>query len=563
MMNWKLFSTVGLGAILLLAAAAIVLVVPPVMGRGILAQISHATGWQMTGAKNARLIFTPQLAIVISDAQVAGDKVTATVPELLVPIDWVDLITLFPKPSSFVLKDSSWVLHSSSVGPANAGKSDQDRAASRLPAITITFDGGDISRQDNDGTSTTLAQKLLASVVVRDDESADVEGSAEITGARTHFETTVTSVSRLFAEGSPVEASLDAAGASLAFSGRARIDRSVDLAGTIAFHGPDIKKLFRITGQPQDWLRDGISYAADGSLDHGTGKTKLVFSTLAIGAMKGKGSFTREAEGPPHLAVIMDTVNLDQLLTISPPVPSATTASWSATPVFSNGSNPTDFMVDVAATAFQYRSLKLESAALKINRSGAVTTGTLADQKNSMLDFTLDQTKPVAKLALTIAVEAMEGAEVLPALTGVDVADGPITLHASLQSQGNSQSDIIGNLAGSGDVLLKGGKLKGVNIGSTLQDVASGIVEGWNGDVTAPVDATAKFTVADGIASLTAASIQTVGASLSGDGDIDILRKALDLKVDTVALGDADSAYRLPVKIRVEGPGQSRRSILT
>ena len=152
----------------------------------------------------------------------------------------------------------------------------------------------------------------------------------------------------------------------------------------------------------------------------------------------------------------------------------------------------------------------------------------------------------------------MDAQAFLPAIVQVPWFTGHGDVNVALSGTGHTQLEIIGTLTGSILLSLADGEISGPDLGVMLGQVSQRIVEGWTdakgaGRTTYKIIG-AEAKVADGIATVSDARVETDGLSLSVNGSIDLLRRALGLSVVPKIIDASGSATSLPVPVIVKGP---------
>ena len=129
-----------------------------------------------------------------------------------------------------------------------------------------------------------------------------------------------------------------------------------------------------------------------------------------------------------------------------------------------------------------------------------------------------------------------------------------------MQASGNSQQELVGTLKGEASVALSNGAIAGTDIAAILSEASQRIVEGWALKEPARTNAdtlSARFTIADGIASLGEFALRNSILTMTATGEVDLLRRSLDLKSDPrLFTGTEGQTVGLPVPIVVSGPWQ-------
>ena len=174
------------------------------------------------------------------------------------------------------------------------------------------------------------------------------------------------------------------------------------------------------------------------------------------------------------------------------------------------------------------------------------------------LEAAIDASAVPPVFELSIRGKDVDAQAFLPAIVQVPWFTGHGDVNVALSGTGHTQLEIIGTLTGSILLSLADGEISGPDLGVMLGQVSQRIVEGWTdakgaGRTTYKIIG-AEAKVADGIATVSDARVETDGLSLSVNGSIDLLRRALGLSVVPKIIDASGSATSLPVPVIVKGP---------
>ncbi|HUR43306.1 MAG TPA: AsmA-like C-terminal region-containing protein, partial [Aestuariivirga sp.] len=175
----------------------------------------------------------------------------------------------------------------------------------------------------------------------------------------------------------------------------------------------------------------------------------------------------------------------------------------------------------------------------------------------------LDGSGPLDGFALIFAGHHANAAQLLGPLAGITWLDGETQLNATVSGTGKTQQEMISTLQGEAQITLAKGWLRGLDTGLGLTAVAREMQKGWPGagkGETPFTSLAASFSMADGIANMKTFKLESPALSVSGTGEIDLLRRALDLRVDPrLVTAASGKTAGLPVAIVVKGPWGSPR----
>ena len=149
----------------------------------------------------------------------------------------------------------------------------------------------------------------------------------------------------------------------------------------------------------------------------------------------------------------------------------------------------------------------------------------------------------------------------LASLGFADMA-GTLSPSLSVSASGRTLAELVSTLKGQAALRIVSGTIKGVDLPRVFGKVANAILDGWDGDEragTAFAAFSATFQIADGIAETGNLTLTSPSLSFTGKGEVDLLRQALDLKIDpqlavAQSTGTAPQFATFPVAIQVKGP---------
>ena len=159
-----------------------------------------------------------------------------------------------------------------------------------------------------------------------------------------------------------------------------------------------------------------------------------------------------------------------------------------------------------------------------------------------------------AKPALTLAGtgESLDLGQAALALAGANwfAAQGGATLDVA--AEGTTLEELISTLAGDASFSINDGRVAGVDLPQSLAGAAGGERAGWVAGADAATELTAvqaSFRLKDGIAVTEDTTATIAGTKLKAEGEVDLLRRALDLGVAPVR-----KTAGAPLTVRVRGP---------
>ena len=118
----------------------------------------------------------------------------------------------------------------------------------------------------------------------------------------------------------------------------------------------------------------------------------------------------------------------------------------------------------------------------------------------------------------------------------------------------------MSTLAGSFSIDVSDGEITGLNIVDMVSTVSRALSDGWGEgpeNLTSFDRAQASFQIGDGIAKTTDVKVSGPAFAVTGSGEIDMLRRALDFKFDPKLVTGSNETTGLPVQVAVKGPWQA------
>jgi uncharacterized protein involved in outer membrane biogenesis len=478
--------------------------------------IELRTGRELIVTGGSSLVFSPVLGVALHDVSLTGASAMAEpvlrAKNLMVPLSLVQLIAGQTGVDSLVLDGAQIDVILNGQGHANvlieqtpdASKADADAKPGRPLHIKIN-DGSFHFSDLRNGNEFELHQ---LSADVDYGEVLTATGSATVKDQRIHFSSTLNSLSRAFAEGSPLDLNVDGGGGAFSFSGRVATGGTLNLAGQASLESDDAPRLFTWLGAKLQGFVALKKLSLSGALDAQGSVFLLKQAKLKIANMNAEGdvSFSNSGERPNVTAALGFNV-LDLNLYQAAQAPAA--KGWSEKPINIADLNAVDAQFKISANKLLYGTLmtgpttiegSLKDRALNATiKSDAVAGG------NANIDVNFDARQLPPKLKLDIALTKVEGKSFLSAIIGQHWLSGPLTVAANLSAGGESQAAMISSLVGDVDAKVQNGSISGL-------------------DFARNVNAQAKLKLADGVV--------TLGENnFSGTGEVDILRQALAISI--------------------------------
>jgi AsmA protein len=119
---------------------------------------------------------------------------------------------------------------------------------------------------------------------------------------------------------------------------------------------------------------------------------------------------------------------------------------------------------------------------------------------------------------------------------------------------------MMSTLSGKFSIDVSDGEITGLNIVDMFSTVSRALSDGWGEgpeNLTSFDTAQASFVIGDGIARTTDVMVSGPAFAVTGGGEIDMLRRALDFKFDPKVVTGSNETTTLPVQVAVKGPWQA------
>jgi AsmA protein len=198
-----------------------------------------------------------------------------------------------------------------------------------------------------------------------------------------------------------------------------------------------------------------------------------------------------------------------------------------------------DAEIHVSASDFTIESFRLAPTAIQLTLDKGLLRGTLANTSlyGGTVDGTvsLDASSPVPAQAMHVRLAGVGALPLLSDVAGFESLEGTMRANIDVNASGASQQAAISSLAGTVDIQLANGAVRGIDVSKLMHNLTSTILDGWQqnpNDKTPLSDLNASFSLANGIATTTNFVMTGPIARVTGTGSIDLATKTLQLKVD-------------------------------
>ncbi len=519
----KLLVGLGVLVVLLVAAAVIIPFAVPVevYSARVAALVKQATGRELKIAGPVRLSVLPVLALDANDVSFANMP-GADTPDMVVLKRLRLQVQLWPllhrrivvnrlvlvRPVIALEVDKAghpnWVFGPMAApSAAPVGSNTQPATVgggfgiSGLALRKVQFSDGKISYFDQrtgkaerlDGINMTLSLRSLGSALISD-------GSAVWNGETVTFAVSVDKPhALLYGAESQVGIKLAAAPLTLNFAGRVMGSPSLKLDGAIDLETTSLRRLAQWAGSPIALSGDGLGpFALKGTLAIAGTTTSFKDADISLDAIRAKGSVSVDNAGArPAVAGALNVDRLDLNPYLSPQTASTTPLGAPAgrpapTSSAAAQNGRSDVSIDLSALKLAdvdfdlkvggivYRQFQIGASAVGIHIKDARLTADLSRMAlyrgNGHGSVTVDGGGAVPTIGLDAALRQVQIQPLAQAAIGIDRLTGAGNLDIAVTARGNSQSDLIGTLSGTGAINLANGQIKGVNLPALAQSTA-------------------------------------------------------------------------------------------
>jgi uncharacterized protein involved in outer membrane biogenesis len=384
-----------------------------------------------------------------------------------------------------------------------------------------------------------------------------------LNGVPTELTLAVDDTRRLREKGSPADVSLTSKAGQIMLSGRLGLASDLSFDGSASAESGDARNFLAWLGMPLKGLATASALGIDAGLSISKSKASFKNLAFALADMQARGVVDVQASGRrPTISADLTFNRLDLNIYHRPEKAGAAPAA-----------TPPDLSKDWSEKPLPFDDLKAVDGTIKITtdvfRAGAVETGassltaTLGDGAlqarvettalfggKGALDLTLSHGAPT-QMKLALDVTGVAAKQFLGTAFGVTFLSGPADVKLNVTAKGDSPVQLVSTLAGTANVNFQAGTIDGIDLAARAGLLKKDDAEGWgtsSGEVTALTSASASATFADGIAALSTTRLEAAGLSVDITGNVDLLRRAVDLKATPGA------GLPLPVAATVKGP---------
>lgn len=541
--------------------------------------VARKTGRTLLVNGRAELEFLPHLSVRFDDVFLSNpagmDGNFARATSARIPIQFSDLLSRKLKFNEIALDhpvfnllinaagQSSWVAGGAS-GQGEAGKSNKD--TSPKEPLTLLVENGSANFLDERNGQAFSLEDAEANITIGEDTELVVLGTAALNGQFAHIEADVKSIWRVGRDGSPLDLTVTAPALTVNFTGRLATAEKLGLAGAIDATSPDLRLLAKWMGSEIKGSTGLKNFSLAGALDSKGVVFNLAKASVALDGMVATGDLALDlTQGIPRVSVSLAT----DLFTLDPYLTSSETGTtgqgsgnggWSTSALEFGGLKGIDGTLSLSTSLVKWGGAEIGpvemSSTLKDGRlETAIQDASLYGGKAST-KITLDGAQESPGLQLVLDARDIKGEKFFQEFAGVNWLAGNTGLKVSLSATGHNQQEMMSTLKGNFAVDISDGEITGLDIVDMISKVGSAVSNGWGEgpeNLSSFDNAAASFVIEDGVARSTDVKAESSAFQISGSGEIDMLRRALDFKFDPKLVTGDNQTTGLPVQVVVKG----------
>ncbi len=599
--------------------AATRLLSPRFVTERIVAAVKERTGRDLTIAGGARIGFWPRLSIRLNDVTLSnppgmGGGTFLKVAEIDLAVEARPLLQrrlevkriYMRRPQVNLLVDrkgrQNWDF--SAATETAAGKGDGGAAApagnggagggnpaggllDEVRIAPIIIEEGRVGYLDErDGTTFTATDVNLNVSLPTPESPLSLKGSAVWRQQPVRFALFIKAPQRLATGGSPLEANIDTARLKASYTGLASLRTGFELAGHLEASTPSLRGMMRWLGVDIPPGRGLEALSVRGGLDLRPDRLELKKATLKLDGMTARGTVRVLTKGArPKIVAALGVDRIDTNVYMAPEKaakdggksgkdgkPGGTSSAggvtaWSDAPIDLSSLKAVDADLRLAANAILYRKVRIGRSSVTATLKNGVLDASLKDMAlyggRASGRLVLDGSGPKAVVRGALNAKGLNGEGLLKDFADMTSLRGTLDMSLSLAAKGRSQQEMVSTLLGKARLTFRDGAVKGVNIARLVRTVEKAVVNGWEKapkEKTDFAELSGSFDIRDGIAKTKDLKMLGPLVRLSGSGEVDLLRRRLDLRIDPKLVkslkgqGGKFDLKGLPVPILIRGP---------
>jgi AsmA protein len=609
-MKKALIALAAVIGVVIVAAVAIPFLIPTETWKSQIEQrASAATGRKLTIDGPVRLSLLPSVALVASDVALsnapgARDPAMVTLAKLEIAVRLMPLLSgelaidrfVIEKPVIHLEVDrqgkANWDFASASAAPPSTPTApSSSRAPARNTAQNIAL--GDVRLSDGIVTYTDArtdshyeVSAINAAVDLPDlDHPFKVDGSFVWNNEKVGLTGEVTVPKALLNGGrSNLGVAIHSNPLTAEIKGTATATTPAKFDGTLDLSSPSVRNLAAWMGKKLPVSGDGLGpLAISGKLAADGAKVSFTDAAYKLDALEAHGNLSVDNGGRvPYVKATLATNMLDlnpylgqpqqgsgapTTEKAAPQTPAAAAQQgWSAAPIDLSGLKAVNADLALTTDGLAVHDIKLGKSTLNVSLKDGKMMSDLVElalyQGSGKGRFTVDGSGNVPATALDLHLAGIQAEPFLKDTMGFDSLRGTAHADVTLAASGPSQRALVSALNGKGAIKLQNGAVRGLDLGSMIRNIGSAFssAQGGNADETTFADATATFTVTNGIARNDDLTLQSPFFRATGKGTANLPERTLNYRVEPKLVasssgqGGSKNGLGVAVPVVISGP---------
>ncbi|MBT8471468.1 MAG: AsmA family protein [Marinicaulis sp.] len=343
-------------------------------------------------------------------------------------------------------------------------------------------------------------------------------------------------------------------------------------SGPIKFNAPNLTAFAKLVGVTFSDAPGFDQLSFSGNVDGNDAGLRLSNADIGFDEIEAEGVFNLDWTGArPKASGVLSTDKLDLRPYMPPPVEGRQGfPEWSTTPMNFTSLRNVDAEFDISTNAIYFNDLEIgESRVIMRIDNGRLTADVpelamYGGQGSGRLVVNARGQTP--SFSGNLDMGAVNAQPLSLDLLKHDNILGLGSLQFDFSASGASQAAIMSSLDGNGGFDLADGALKGVNMVKMVRAVGA-FQEGFNPAALANAVTTARgpdeqtdfseflsnFTITDGLLNAPTIRLSNQFLNMTGNGNIDLPRQAIDLRLNPVASTGGENARQISAPVRVGG----------
>ncbi|MBL8907694.1 MAG: AsmA family protein [Rhizobiales bacterium] len=410
-------------------------------------------------------------------------------------------------------------------------------------------------------------------------DGGEITGDLVWNEQKVRFSGAIKSLARLSQGGSPGGLSIDSPSLKFDFDGLIIAGKQPGIAGEVSLSSPDIRAAAHWLGAGLPEGRGLKNVSVAGGIEASGSKFALKNGKLGLDGMTANGDFALAfGSGNPQFSAKLNLDKLDLNTYLPEPQASAgagadtagsdqTDEGWSTAPVSFDALRGFTGTLSFATNSLIYRQVTTGPAQLTATLKDGVLDANVSEVKlyggMASMRVVLDGAGKTPGLKFAFNGSDFDGRALLKDFAGFGRIEGKTSAKLSVATTGSSQAEMASLLKGSAEFRFHDGAVRGINIAQMVRKLGKATLSGWEDQPEQKTDFSelgATFTIADGLAETHDLKLVSPALRVTGAGEVDLLRRALDFKLEPKLVaslegqGGEGDLTGFPVPIIVKGP---------